>query len=226
MAEMCQTMRPLDALFDTFQPYFSYMMRALCSECTHGFGTINIDAVVHMVRLGSHSLELNTETADYSDVIMGAMASQITSLMIVYSGFYPGADQRKHQSFASLAFVRGIHRRPVNSPHKWPVTRKMFLFDDVIMRLIDINTGTVEKFRGISSDIQNKVNRDPFYQHGLTLISAWICNYIHHKVWDEITSVWCNRWSLEMDRSFYPILYWKCEYLFQFHKYIYIYIHI
>ena len=43
------------------------------------------------------------------------------------------AHQRKHQSSASLAFVRGIHRRPVNSPHKWPVTRKMFPFDDVIM---------------------------------------------------------------------------------------------
>ena len=41
--------------------------------------------------------------------------------------------QRKHQSSASLAFVRRIHRGPVNSPHKGPVTRKMFPFDDVIM---------------------------------------------------------------------------------------------
>ena len=64
---------------------------------------------------------------------MGAIAPQITSLAIVYSAFYSGADQRKHQSSASLAFVRGIHRGPVNSPHKWPVTRKMFPFDDVIM---------------------------------------------------------------------------------------------
>ena len=46
---------------------------------------------------------------------------------------YSGADQRKHQSSASLAFVLGIHRGPVNSPHKWPVTRKMFPFDDVII---------------------------------------------------------------------------------------------
>ena len=66
-------------------------------------------------------------------VIMGTMASQITSLTIVYSTVYSGADQRKHQSSAALAFVRGIHRGPVNSPHKWPVTRKMFPFDDVIM---------------------------------------------------------------------------------------------
>ena len=68
----------------------------------------------------------------YNDVIMGTMASQITSLTIVYSAVYSGEDQRKHQSSASLAFVRGIHRGPVNSPHKWPVTRKMFPFDDVI----------------------------------------------------------------------------------------------
>ena len=69
----------------------------------------------------------------YDDVIIGAMASQITSLTIVYSTVYSGADQSKHQSSASLAFVWGIHRRPVNSPHKWPVTRKMFPFDDIIM---------------------------------------------------------------------------------------------
>ena len=68
-----------------------------------------------------------------SDVIMGTMASQITSLTIVYSIIYSGADQRKHQSSASLAFVWGIYRWPVNSPHKCPVTRKMFPFDDVIM---------------------------------------------------------------------------------------------
>ena len=51
----------------------------------------------------------------YNDVTMGAMESQITSLTIVYSTVYSGADQRKHQSSASLAFVRGIHRSPVNS---------------------------------------------------------------------------------------------------------------
>ena len=64
---------------------------------------------------------------------MGAISFQITSLTIVYSIVYSDADQRKHQSSASLAFVWGIHRGPVNSPHKWPVTRQMFPFDDVIM---------------------------------------------------------------------------------------------
>ena len=47
---------------------------------------------------------------------------------------------KKHQSSASMAFVRGIHRGPVNSPHKWPVTRKMFPFDDVIMQLATIGS--------------------------------------------------------------------------------------
>ena len=64
---------------------------------------------------------------------MNAMASQITSLMIVYSSVCSVIDQRKHQSFMSLAFVRGIHRWLVNTPHKGPVTRKTFPFDDVIM---------------------------------------------------------------------------------------------
>ena len=49
----------------------------------------------------------------YNDVIIGAMASQITSLTIVYSSIYSGADQRKHQSSASLASVRE------STGHRW-----------------------------------------------------------------------------------------------------------
>ena len=67
---------------------------------------------------------------------MRTMESEITILTIIYSTVYSGADQRKYQSSASLAFVRGIHRSPVNSPHKGPVTRKMFPSDDVIVRMI------------------------------------------------------------------------------------------
>ena len=69
----------------------------------------------------------------YSDIIMGVMASQITSLTIVYSAVYSGANQRKPQSSTSLAFVRGIHQWLVKSLHKWPVMQKMFPFDDAIM---------------------------------------------------------------------------------------------
>ena len=71
----------------------------------------------------------NISQDHYNDVIMGVIASQIISLTIVYSTVYSDTDQRKHQSSASLAYVWGIHR----PPHKWPVTRKMFPFDDVIM---------------------------------------------------------------------------------------------
>ena len=46
----------------------------------------------------------------YDDVIMITMASQMTSLTILYSIVYSGADERKHQNSALLAFVRGIHR--------------------------------------------------------------------------------------------------------------------
>ena len=71
----------------------------------------------------------------YDDVIMTMLASQITR-SVVYSIVYSGVNQRKHQSSASLAFVWEIHRGPVNFPHKWPVTRKMFPFDDVIMWIL------------------------------------------------------------------------------------------
>ena len=81
----------------------------------------------------SLSLRVQSKSAHYNNYIMGTVTSQITSLAIVYSAVYSGADQRKYQGSASLAFEWGMHRGPVNSPHKGPVTRKMFSFDDVIM---------------------------------------------------------------------------------------------
>ena len=79
-------------------------------------------------------LESERFTSHYSDVITSAMTSQITRASNFYSTICSGADQRNHQNPASLAFVGvGIHLWPVNSPHKGPVTRKMFPFDDVIM---------------------------------------------------------------------------------------------
>ena len=66
---------------------------------------------------------VNGRELHYCDVIMNAIASQITSVSIF-------------QSSTSLAFLRGIHRGPVNSLHKRPVTRKMFPFDDIIMNII------------------------------------------------------------------------------------------
>ena len=89
----------------------------------------------------------------YSDVIMGAIASQITSLTIIYSTVYSDADQ-KHQSSASLAFVRGIHRGPVNSPHKWSGTRKMFPFDDAIMVVLRVDKSRVRvRIQGLTNSV-------------------------------------------------------------------------
>ena len=72
-------------------------------------------------------------TSHYNDIIMGTVLSQISSLTIVYSTFDSDPDERKHQSSTSLTFVLGIHGGLMNSPHKWPLTWKMFRFDDIIM---------------------------------------------------------------------------------------------
>ena len=69
---------------------------------------------------------VNSTNFHHIDVKMRAMGSQITSLTIVYSTICSGVDQRKHQSSASLAFVRRIHRWPVNSPHKGQWCGKCF----------------------------------------------------------------------------------------------------
>ena len=137
---------------------------------------------------------------------MGAIASQITSFTIVYSTVYSDADQRKHQSSASLAFVIGIHRGPMNSPHKWPVTRKMFPFDDVIMYIWVINNLFGHKvatyIRDLTVCLTNTQSGrphimcfcrlEPFYGYSLTLIPAWISKYMPGKVWDEITYAFPN----------------------------------
>ena len=81
----------------------------------------------------SHHTPAWSRWIHYNDVIMSAMASQINGFFIVCSSVGSGADQRKYHSSASLAFVRGICRWPVISPHKGPITRKMFPFDVVIM---------------------------------------------------------------------------------------------
>ena len=98
---------------------------------------------------------------------MGAVALRITSLTFVYSTLYSDADQRKHQSPASLAFVRGIHRDPVNSSHKWPVTRRIIPFDDVIMEY-RVN-GSVYGCHAdnTSSEIKDFIKSCPeqYYQH-------------------------------------------------------------
>ena len=115
------------------------MFRIKCKNFDNSLYHWVMSACLLMEQIGlyHHMKNINVfviQEAHYCDVIMGAMASEIASLTIVHSTVHSGADQRKHQSSAaSLAFVWGIHRRQLNYPHKWPVRRKMFPFDDVIM---------------------------------------------------------------------------------------------
>ena len=66
--------------------------------------------VSHIFTTKSAEYALIVDIMHYIDVLMTTIASQITSLTVVYSAVYSDGDQRKHQSSASLAFVRGIHR--------------------------------------------------------------------------------------------------------------------
>ena len=102
---------------------------------------IELGINLHVMLVFDRSVDTLTKMMHhhYYDVIMGAIASQITSPTTVYSTVYSDADQRKYQSSAPLAFVRAIHWEPVNSPHKWPVTRKILPFDDVIMSFHFVN---------------------------------------------------------------------------------------
>ena len=68
----------------------------------------------------------------HNDVTLSIMASRITDNSTVCLGLH----KRKHQSMCYRPFVRGIHRWPMDSPHKGPVTRKAFLWYDVIMGLV------------------------------------------------------------------------------------------
>ena len=153
---------------------------------------------IKCTRASQHNIAYPFKTAatnfvlHYSVVIMSPMASQITGVSIVYSTVCSGADQRKHQSSASLAFVRGIHRSPVNSPHKGPVTRKMFPFDDVIMVLVHVRS--LYSHSGSKHDIP--------YSYSKTLSFMWkyavalaICidNMIR---WTDCEDVWvlCDPW--------------------------------
>ena len=117
----------------------------------------------------------------YNDVMMSTIASQITSLAIVYSTVYSDADQRKHQSPASLAFVRGIHRRPVNSPNKWPVTRKMYPFDDVIICALIVMQNGQTKTIPVGNDTLNTLRPRQNGRHFADDIFK--CIFLNENVW-------------------------------------------
>ena len=119
---------------------------------------------------GMQCFDIGIFITHYNDVIMGAIASQITSLTIVYSIICSDADQRKHQSSASLVFVRGIHRGPVNSPPTNGQLRgKCFHLMTSSWRI----------------DFSPKLKQNPIYDQAIELIFILECNswnIIHHLV--------------------------------------------
>ena len=147
----------------------------------------------------------------YRDVIIAAMASQITSFTIAYSTVYSGADQRKHQSSASLTFVRGIHRWPVYSPHKWPVTRKMFPFDDFIMFLSEIPS--------ISSP--NLAQEDDYAIHCYFKISSVIrlCKS-HAMLWHIMNYLLVPSWHLTVENQWFCAITGSICYEITYHSYL------
>ena len=166
----------------------------------------------------------------YRDVIISTLASQITGISIVYSTVCTDADQRKYQSSASLVFVRWIHRRPVNSPHKGPVTRKIFQFDDVSMVLkfpsLWINHETCVKYTIQRLWCQCKI-QIVLLSHQFTIISviAWSYSMLSHFVyapsqWEttlqrNVISHWLGaykEWALRVCRAggaWRPWMYWR-----------------
>ena len=137
---------------------------------------------------------------------MGTMASLITSLTSVYSAVHSVADQRKHQSSASLAFVRGNHRRPVNSPHKWPVTRKMFLFDDVIVRACWLNISAPELAPHCACRCSGTV---PGYRQCWTSLLCTIISMVASFV----------LWVLVISNVFVSIISFRMTYMVSLHHY-------
>ena len=134
--------------------------------------------------------------------------------MIVCSIVYSGVDHRKHQSSVSLRFMRGIHRWPVNSTHKGPVTRKMLLLDDVIMKkdLIPID-GKLSAGIVIAKTIYNylfpwnynSARRFPSTKCQLGRVKsfslAWISFWTNRVAkWDSLKLIWIRmsskQWSL------------------------------
>ena len=114
---------------------------------------------------------------------MSRLPSQITSVLIVYTTICSGADQRKYQSSATLAFVRGFHWRPANSLHKGPVMRKMFPFHDIIMAWTNAGLLSIGPFRIHLSKVWIKIWK-------------FSLKKIHLKIWPSTWQPFCSGLNL------------------------------
>ena len=151
---------------------------------------IDLSRVIKTATVDDHV----TQGDNYSDVIMGVMASQITCVSIVSCTVCSGADQRKHQSSKSMAFVRGIHRSPMDSPHKGSITRKFFPFHDVIMK---VWMAMVLTF--LSRDIPDSATEELLQRYNDFIMSAMASQIT--SLMTVYSTVYSRRWSKKHQSS-------------------------
>ena len=145
---------------------------------------------------------------------MSTMVSQITNVSIVCSPACSGADQREHQSSTSLAFVRGIHQQLVNSPHKEPVTRKIFPFDDVIMVPFSCHIFLEQQyhcrvlFKTISLQLGNwKISHEQiFFYKMLYSLKCPPDSFQWYSLWYLTELNFSLHWLIEWDNNWRPVL--------------------
>ena len=198
------------------KPYINFLRFGKCIE-NWSFKSIGANSiadawdVVYLANKSTGNIEITWSGnkhgwyRHYCDVIVGVMASQITSLTSVYSG----AEQRKHQSSASLAFVRGIHRWPVNSLHKGQWRGKCF-------QLMTSSWNKLEVSRQIG-DVKTNwwcrgklVMSTPIWDRlVMSRQITWLC------VWDGCTIIFCHLLHIYPGNTgtLFPLLMFSLWYL-------------
>ena len=132
--------------------------------------------------------------SSHSDAVTSKRARyQITGVSIVCSIVCSGANRTKHQSSATMAFLRGIHRWPLKPPHKGPVTRKMFPFDDVIMLQLCLSVLTRTKNTG---QVVWRAFHIIFSEHLRFVFRSWLLYPVHGVSLDILYSISLSKLKL------------------------------
>ena len=161
------------------------------------------------------SSPVRTRHEHYIDVIMTTMTSQITRSTVFTQPFIQTQIKENIKTLRHWPLC-GDFTGTGEFPAQRSVTRKMFPFDDVVMSVSELFIIWYichKHIPGIHCHchtvcfVSSWLNScwGPFYLHGSTLIPAWISNYIHNIVCDELTYPFpklqrCNCWSLGMDK--------------------------
>ena len=142
------------------------------------------------------------EALHYYDVIMTTIASQITSLTVVYSTVYSEGRSKKTLKLRVTGLCVGNSPGPVNSPHKGPVTRKMFPFDDVIMWYSRVwkDKLLVYCFHGSSKWATNTIAKS--FRLILRLFVG-NCGILFENIENKTPLALCNKHGLEWDQNYW-----------------------